>query len=294
MESDQHHPLGDARHRPVRRGLTVAMTIALAAVWALLAVLALPSSATTADEGGESTETGETTTEADDPAAAEAAEAEGAILREGQQLYSQICSACHQPGGTGLSGQFPPLLGNPNVDDSAYVADVITNGLQGEITVLGETYDGVMPSFSTLTDDEIAAVTAYLQADFEAPVAAGDEAAIGDRGPVAGTELPALTNMSHFVALALAAGVVLLVLAPRLLSANDRLSVPWLDAWLKTASIVIAVYLLVIYIPNWALTTDPVAGLSRFGQDLVGTSLWTLGVGILLAGLWYAHRESRV
>ncbi len=298
MESDPQHPLEDARHRPHRRGPTVAVAVAvalaLAAAVALVIGLALPASATAAEEGTESGESGETTTEADDPAAAEAAEAEGAILREGQQVYSQICSACHQPGGTGLSGQFPPLLGNPNVDDSAYVADVVTNGLQGEITVLGETYDGVMPSFSTLSDDEIAAVTAYLQADFDAPATAGDEAAIGNGGPVAGTELPALTNMSHFVALALAAGVILLVLAPRLLSANDRLSVPWLDAWLKTASIVIAVYLLVIYIPNWAMQTDPVAGLSRFGQDLIGTSLWTLGVGILLAGLWYAHRESRV
>ena len=36
------------------------------------------------------------------------------------------------------------------------------------------------------------------------------------------------------------------------------------------------------------------AGLSRFGQDLIGTGLWTLGVGLLLGGLWYAHRESRV
>lgn len=287
MESDPHHPTEEPRQRPLARGLTVV----LAAAWALLVVLALPAAA--ADAADEA-ETGETDTEVVDPAEAEAAEAEAAILQEGQQVYSQICSACHQPGGAGLSGQFPPLLDNPNVDDSAYVADVITNGLQGEITVLGETYDGVMPSFSTLSDEEVAAVTAYLQADFEAPAAAEGENALGNTGPVAGTELPALTNMSHFVALALAAGVILLVLAPRLLSANDRLSVPWLDAWLKTASIVIAVYLLVIYIPNWALTTSTVAGLSRFGQDLIGTSLWSLGVGVLLAGLWYAHRESRV
>ncbi len=286
MVPELNPPTDAARHRPGRRSLP----LALALVW--LAALALlgPTSAaaqTEADTGTEA-ETGDGA-EAADPEA----DAQAAVLREGQQVYSQICSSCHQPGGTGLSGQFPPLLDNPNVDDTDYVRDVIVNGLQGEITVLGETYDGVMPSFSTLTDDEIAAVTAYLQADFVAPPAAEGEAALGT-GPVAGTELPALTNMSHFVAIALAVAVGLLVLAPRLLSTNDRLSVPWLDAWLKTAAIVIAVFLLVIYIPNWALQQDAVASLSRFGQDLIGTALWMLGVAILLAGLWYAHRESRV
>lgn len=272
------------------RGRLLVTTLALltATVWLLVFATVGPSAAST--EGETPTE-GETEPEAEaDPAA----EAEAELLQEGQQVYLQICSACHQPGGTGLAGQFPPLLDNPNVDDSDYVAEVITNGLQGEITVLGETYDGVMPSFSTLTDDEIAAVTAYLQADFEAPATAEDEQAFGQTGPVAGTELPALTNMGYYVAHAAAAVVALLVLGPRLFSVNDRLNVPWLDAYLKTASIVIAVYFLVIFIPNWALQQGPVAGLSRFGQDLIGTGLWTIGVGLLLGGLWYAHRESRV
>ncbi len=272
------------------RGRLLVTTLALltTTVWLLVFATVGPSAAST--EGETPTE-GETEPEAEaDPAA----EAEAELLQEGQQVYLQICSACHQPGGTGLAGQFPPLLDNPNVDDSDYVAEVITNGLQGEITVLGETYDGVMPSFSTLTDDEIAAVTAYLQADFEAPATAEDEQAFGQTGPVAGTELPALTNMGYYVAHAAAAVVALLVLGPRLFSVNDRLNVPWLDAYLKTASIVIAVYFLVIFIPNWALQQGPVAGLSRFGQDLIGTGLWTIGVGLLLGGLWYAHRESRV
>ncbi len=268
------------------------LTSAVLVVWALLLVTIGPAATTVAS--GATDDEGETGTTSEEPAEADPeAEAAAEELREGQALYSQICSSCHQPGGTGLSGQFPPLLDNPNVDDSAYVAEVIENGLQGEITVLGETYDGVMPSFSTLTDTEVEAITAYLQNDFVAPPPDG-EAAIGPTGPVAGTELPALTNMGSFVAFALAAAVIGLVLAPRLLSTNDRLSVPWLDAWLKTAAIVIAVFLLTIWIPNWALQQGAVGRLSRFGQDLIGTGLWTLGVAILLGGLWYAHRESRV
>jgi mono/diheme cytochrome c family protein len=231
----------------------------------------------------------------DDPGATEPLDAEAQAdadrLREGQQVYSQVCSSCHQPGGAGLPGQFPPLVDNPNVDDAAYVAEVIINGRQGEIVVNGETYNGVMPSFSTLSDEEIEAVTAYIQADFEAPA---DVAAAEPTGPVAGTELPALTNVGAIVAYLLAAAVAGLVLAPRLLSRNDRLSVPWLDAWLKTAVIVLAVVLLVVVVPDWALKQGAVSKLSRFAQDVIGTGLWALGVALILWGLWYAHRESRV
>jgi mono/diheme cytochrome c family protein len=285
-------PLPSSRSHPPPARSSSPIAAAAFIVLVLVLLLGGPSSVSA------QTETDETPadTGADAGADAEAdpaAAAEAELVREGQQVYSQICSSCHQPGGTGLAGQFPPLLDNPNVDDAAYVADVITNGLQGEITVLGETYNGVMPSFSTLTDDEVAGVIAFIQADFEAP-AAEEEAFAESTGPVAGTELPALTNMGSLVAYALAAAVILLVLAPRLLSANDRLSVPWLDAWLKTASILLAVFLLVIYIPNWALQQGAVARLSRFGQDVIGTGLWTIGLVALLGGLWYAHRESRV
>lgn len=238
----------------------------------------------TAEEAGETAEAEEV-----DPAAL----AEAELLREGQQVYSQVCSSCHQPGGTGISGQFPPLLDNPNVDDDAYVAEVIDKGRQGEIVVAGETYDGVMPSFSTLTDDEVAAITAFIQNDFMAPAADGSTEAEAT-GPVAGTELPALTNMGSVAAYLLAAAVIFLVLAPRLIGTNDRLSTPWLDAWLKTAAIVVAVYLLVIHVPNWALQQGSVGRLGRFGQDLIGTGLWTIGLALLLGGLWYAHRESRI
>lgn len=262
-----------------------------------------PSLAATASPIGTEGRTEETTpTEGtiEDPAADpssesgpddEADDALAGQLREGQQVYSQICSSCHQPGGAGLPGQYPPLLDNPHIDDAAYVREVIENGRRGEIVVGGETYDGVMPSFSTLADDETEAIIAYLQAGFVAPAA---EAAAGPTGPVAGTELPALANMGAIVAYLLAAGVAALVLAPRLLSENSRLNTPWLDAWLKTGVIVTAVVLLTVVIPDWALKQGPVTKLSRFAQDFVGTGLWAGGLAALLLGLWYAHRESRI
>ena len=90
------------------------------------------------------------------------------------------------------------------------------------------------------------------------------------------------------------AAVAALVLAPRLLRQNSRLAVPWLDAWLKTAVIVLAVAMLTIVIPDWALKQGAVSKLSRFAQDLIGTGLWSIGVAVILGGLWYAHRESRI
>lgn len=213
-------------------------------------------------------------------------------LREGAEVYSQICSSCHQPGGAGISGQFPPLIDNPHVDDAEYVAGVIVNGRQGEIVVAGVTYNGVMPSFSTLSDDEVDAVIAYVQNDFSAPAAA--IADFESNSPVAGTELPALTNLTALTAWLLVGAAVLLVLGPRLISENSRLDTPWLDAWLKGVVIVLSVVIFTIFIPDWALKTETVSKLGRFTQDFIGASLWALGLIAVLGGLWYAHRESRV
>jgi ubiquinol-cytochrome c reductase cytochrome c subunit len=81
---------------------------------------------------------------------------------DGKTVYDNVCAACHQATGAGLPGLFPPLAGNPNVEDSEYLRTVIRNGLQGEITVLGQTYNGVMPAQS-LTDEEVTAVIDYIQ-----------------------------------------------------------------------------------------------------------------------------------
>ena len=81
----------------------------------------------------------------------------------GEDVYGRNCVGCHQPDGRGLTGNFPPLTGNANVQDAAYVEDVIRNGKQGELVVDGVTYDGVMPAFGQLSDEEIAAVIDYVQ-----------------------------------------------------------------------------------------------------------------------------------
>ena len=100
--------------------------------------------------------------------------------------------------------------------------------------------------------------------------------------------------MTYVLAFAMTAGLIGLVLAPRVLSENDRLNTPWLDACLKAAVIVSGAIILTVIIPDWAVKNSTVTSLSRFAQDLIGVSLWLLGMVVVLWSLWYAHRRSRV
>lgn len=98
---------------------------------------------------------------------------------EGEEIYDQTCTSCHQPGGVGIPGTFPPLAGNPNAADVDYVAGTIRDGLSGPITVNGQPFDGVMPPVTTLSDAQIAAVAEYVAG------LAGDDTQPPDTTPVA-------------------------------------------------------------------------------------------------------------
>lgn len=83
-------------------------------------------------------------------------------MEYGKQVYMSTCFACHQSEGQGIASVFPPLAAsdylNADVDRSI---KVILQGLQGEISVNGATFNNVMPSQS-LTDEEIANVLTYV------------------------------------------------------------------------------------------------------------------------------------
>ncbi len=83
---------------------------------------------------------------------------------DGAQIYQASCAACHQADGAGVPGTFPPLVDNPNLDDTDYLRAVIVEGVSGPLEVNGVTYDGVMPALPNLTDAEVDAVITYLQA----------------------------------------------------------------------------------------------------------------------------------
>ncbi len=106
---------------------------------------------------------------------------------DGAAVYNERCSSCHQPGGVGVPGSFPPLAGNPNAADPAYVDDVIRNGLSGPIEVEGVAYDAAMVAVD-LSDGDRAAVVEYVVGlataeptdDADAAETAAPEPIVGD------------------------------------------------------------------------------------------------------------------
>ncbi|WP_411282117.1 c-type cytochrome [Gemmatimonas sp.] len=86
---------------------------------------------------------------------------------DGAQVYAGKCAACHQASGAGLAGIFPPLAASPWVTGSEQrVVQILLHGIQGPIDVLGTTYNGLMPSWKTLSDAELAAVASYVRGAF--------------------------------------------------------------------------------------------------------------------------------
>lgn len=76
----------------------------------------------------------------------------------GAELYASNCAVCHQAGGEGTPGVFPPLKGNKAVLDAnpAKHLQVILHGLEGE-AIDGVAYTTPMPGFGhSLADDEVA------------------------------------------------------------------------------------------------------------------------------------------
>lgn len=84
---------------------------------------------------------------------------------DGEKLYNANCAACHQAGGTGVPGAFPPLAASPYVtgDNVERLAAIMIYGLQGPIKVLGQEYNGVMAPLGRLKDDELAGIATYIR-----------------------------------------------------------------------------------------------------------------------------------
>ena len=88
------------------------------------------------------------------------------MKEKGERTFSQICAACHQPGGVGLAGAFPPLANSDYLmADKKRAILIVKNGLQKEITVKGVKYNGVMPQLN-LDNETIANVLTYVRSSF--------------------------------------------------------------------------------------------------------------------------------
>ena len=81
----------------------------------------------------------------------------------GSKLFQTNCASCHQENGKGITGLFPPLAGNPYLFKDEYPVLVVLFGLAGPIKVQGEEFKNSMPSFSHLSDEEIASIINYIR-----------------------------------------------------------------------------------------------------------------------------------
>jgi mono/diheme cytochrome c family protein len=86
----------------------------------------------------------------------------------GKRLYTANCVACHQATGLGVAGQFPTLVDSEWVIGGDWHGDnhlvkILLHGLQGPIQVKGATYNGAMPPWKQLKDEQIAAILTYIR-----------------------------------------------------------------------------------------------------------------------------------
>ncbi len=91
------------------------------------------------------------------------------LFEVGRTVYSTLCTACHQPTGTGMDGLAPALvdsdwvLGNPD-----FIPRIVIHGLNGPIKVEGKTWNLEMPPLGpALSDEQIAGVTTYIRREWE-------------------------------------------------------------------------------------------------------------------------------
>jgi mono/diheme cytochrome c family protein len=96
------------------------------------------------------------------------AKVEETLLAIGAKTYSN-CAACHQVSGAGTPA-IPPLAGSEWVDGSEFsekrLIAVLLKGVAGAIAVKGQTYNGAMPPWESLTDKQIAGVSTYIRQSF--------------------------------------------------------------------------------------------------------------------------------
>ncbi len=71
-------------------------------------------------------------------------------IANGKGIYGTTCTACHQPGGTGVPGAFPPFDGSEWVQgDPRRLVALVIKGYAGPITVKGQAFNNILIAVDT-------------------------------------------------------------------------------------------------------------------------------------------------
>jgi uncharacterized Tic20 family protein len=154
---------------------------------------------------------------------------------------------------------------------------------------VGEIDSIAMAPQTALSDPDLAAGIASIKSGFATTVAPPN-----DTTSVSSDESWSFMRYVYLAAVGLALGLFLVLLGPRVIAVRDRREMTWLDAWAKSAVIVVSIIVGVVYVPAKVLELGTVQDMSRAAQDLITVGLWSGALALTLLALWYAHRERRI
>jgi len=102
-----------------------------------------------------------------------------AAQADGHNTFISNCAVCHQPDGKGAPSVYPPLADTVGKyvalkDGRAYIVDVVSFGMGGKIDSGGNSFEGDMPPWPQLSDQEVAEVLTYVLTSFNAKVLPAD------------------------------------------------------------------------------------------------------------------------
>ena len=87
-------------------------------------------------------------------------------IEHGKRVFNNVCAACHQQGGQGIPGSFPPLAGSDYLNaDKARAIGIVSGGLSGPIQVNGKAFNSQMPALN-LSDEDVANALTYVYSNW--------------------------------------------------------------------------------------------------------------------------------
>jgi mono/diheme cytochrome c family protein len=98
---------------------------------------------------------------------AEPASGASTARADSKGIFVSNCAVCHQPDGKGAPGVYPPLADSVGryvvlKDGRTYLIDVVSFGMGGKIDSGGDSFEGEMPPWPQLSDQEVADVLTYV------------------------------------------------------------------------------------------------------------------------------------
>jgi mono/diheme cytochrome c family protein len=86
---------------------------------------------------------------------------------DGRGVFISNCAVCHQPDGKGAPSVYPPLADSVGryvalKEGRVYLIDVVAFGMGGKIESGGDSFEGDMPPWPQLSDQDVADVLDYV------------------------------------------------------------------------------------------------------------------------------------